>query len=134
MEFNAWYPLFTVAMILSGSVVLVKGLGFLLVSAMKRLMVAWRSTKEWKTPRLSRRLASLAKKPSTALSQEGGGVNPRHPYFSGSMRYLSSPWNTSKDRTYRLLQNPDISFATDRVIPPLLMGLTCRITRPFSVS
>ena len=33
-------------------------------------MAACRSTTEWKTPRLRRRLASLAKKPSTALSQE----------------------------------------------------------------
>lgn len=33
-------------------------------------MAAWRSTTEWKTPRLRRRLASLAEKPSTALSHE----------------------------------------------------------------
>ena len=33
-------------------------------------MVAWRSTIEWKTPRLRRCFASFAKKPSTALSQE----------------------------------------------------------------
>ena len=33
-------------------------------------MAAWRSTIEWKTPRLSRRFDSLAKKASTALSQE----------------------------------------------------------------
>ena len=33
-------------------------------------MAAWRSTSEWNTPRLSRRLVSLAKKPSTAFSQE----------------------------------------------------------------
>ncbi len=33
-------------------------------------MAAWRSTTEWKTPRLRRRFDSLAKKPSTALSQE----------------------------------------------------------------
>jgi hypothetical protein len=57
-------------MILSGSAIQEKGLGFSLVSATKRLMAAWRSTREWKTPRLSRRLASLAKKPSTALSHE----------------------------------------------------------------
>ena len=36
-------------------------------------MAAWRSTREWKTPRLRRRLVSLAKKPSTALSQEARG-------------------------------------------------------------
>ena len=33
-------------------------------------MAAWRSVIERKTPRLSRRLVSLAKKPSTALSHE----------------------------------------------------------------
>ena len=33
-------------------------------------MAAWRSTTERKTPRFKRRLDSLAKKPSTALSQE----------------------------------------------------------------
>jgi hypothetical protein len=32
-------------------------------------MAAYRSTTDWKTPRLSRRLR-VAKKPSTALSQE----------------------------------------------------------------
>ena len=41
-----------------------------MVSATKRLMAAWRSTTERKTPRFKRRLVSLAKKPSTALSQE----------------------------------------------------------------
>jgi len=57
-------------MILSGSAVHVKGFGSALVSARKRLMAAWRSTTERKTPRFKRRLDSLAKKPSTALSQE----------------------------------------------------------------
>ena len=33
-------------------------------------MAACRSTSEWKTPRFRRRRVSLAKKPSTALSQE----------------------------------------------------------------
>src|SRR5271170_282498 len=56
-------------MILSGSAVQVKGLGSLLVSARKRLMAAWRSKIDRNTPRFSRRLVSLAKKPSTALSQ-----------------------------------------------------------------
>ena len=57
-------------MILSGSAVHTKGLGSSLVSFRKRLMAAWRSTIERKTPRLRRRLVNLAKKPSTALSQE----------------------------------------------------------------
>src|SRR6202044_3079492 len=70
MESNAWCPRLTAAMILSGSAVQVKGLGSRLVSATKRLIVAWRSTTHRKTPRFSRRFASLAKKPSTALSHE----------------------------------------------------------------
>src|SRR5512132_1546883 len=37
---------------------------------MKRLIAAWSSMIERKTPRWRRRLVSLAKKPSTALSQE----------------------------------------------------------------
>src|SRR5260221_6234788 len=57
-------------MILSGWAVQTKGFGSWLASAMKRLMAAWRSTIERKTPRLRRRLVSLAKKLSTALSQE----------------------------------------------------------------
>src|SRR6516165_6965142 len=67
---NVWYPRLTAAMILSGSAVHAKGLGSSLVSFRKRLMAAWRSTIERKTPRLRRRLVNLAKKPSTALSQE----------------------------------------------------------------
>src|SRR6266436_2134889 len=57
-------------MILSGSAVHRKGFGSVLVSATKRLMAAWRSTTDRKTPRFNRRFESLAKKPSTALSQE----------------------------------------------------------------
>src|SRR5436853_1057902 len=57
-------------MILSGLAVHVKGFGSALVSARKRLRAAWRSRTEWKTPRFNRRRLSLAKKPSTALSQE----------------------------------------------------------------
>ena len=67
---DAWCPRLTAAMILSGSAVQVKGLGSRLVSATKRLIVAWRSTTHRKTPRFNRRFASLAKKPSTALSHE----------------------------------------------------------------
>ena len=70
MESNTWCPRLTAAMIFSGSAVHVKGFGSALVSARKRLMAAWRSTTERKTPRFKRRLDSLAKKPSTALSQE----------------------------------------------------------------
>ena len=57
-------------MMASGSAVQMKGLGLSLVSARKRLMAAWRSTMPLKAPRLSRCRVNLAKKPSTALSQE----------------------------------------------------------------
>ena len=58
-----------------GRAVHTKGLGSALVSATKRLMAASRSATDRNTPRLRRRFVSLAKKPSTALSQEaeGGG-------------------------------------------------------------
>jgi hypothetical protein len=48
-------------MILSGLAVHAKGFGSALVSATKRLIAAWRSTREWKTPRFNRRWLSLAK-------------------------------------------------------------------------
>jgi hypothetical protein len=61
-------------MILSGSAVHTKGLGWSLVSFRNRLMAAWRSTIDRKTPRLRRRRVSLAKKPSTAFSHMGGVI------------------------------------------------------------
>src|SRR5271166_1914925 len=51
----------TAAMILSGSVVHTKGLASSLVSFGKRLMAAWRSTIEQKTPRLRCRLDSFVR-------------------------------------------------------------------------
>jgi hypothetical protein len=57
-------------MILVGFAVEVKGFGSLLVSATKWSMAPLRSATDRKTPRLSRRRASLAKKPSTALSHD----------------------------------------------------------------
>ena len=47
-----------------------EGFGIVVGIGEKRLMAACSSTIERNTPRLSRRLVSLAKKPSTALSQE----------------------------------------------------------------
>src|SRR5262245_5421280 len=67
---TTWCPRLTAAMILAGSAVQRNGLGSALCSSRNRLMAAWRSASERKTPRISRRLASLAKKPSTALSHE----------------------------------------------------------------
>src|SRR5262249_51495223 len=70
IESNAWCPRLTARIILLGSAVHVKGLGLALCSTTKRLMAACRSTTDTKTPRCNRCLVSLAKKPSTALSQE----------------------------------------------------------------
>ena len=57
-------------MISFGSACQMKGFGVWLCSLMERLMAAWRSTREWKTPCLSLRRVSLAKKPSTAFNHE----------------------------------------------------------------
>ena len=72
----------TAAMILSGSAVHVKGLGIWFVSATKRLMAAWRSTTPLKTPRLRRRLARMAKKPSPG----------------GSPKVTGAPWVLNRSR------------------------------------
>ena len=65
---DTWCPRLTAAMILCGSLVQRKGRGSALASATKRLMADCNSTMEQNTPRSSRRVVSLAKKPSTALS------------------------------------------------------------------
>jgi hypothetical protein len=57
-------------MILSGSAVQVKGFDCLIVSSRKRLIAACKSATDRNTPRFNRRFASVAKKPSTALSQD----------------------------------------------------------------
>ena len=57
-------------MILSGLAVQKKGFGSRFASATYRLMAAWRSTTDRKTPRFRVRLVSVAKKVSTAFSQE----------------------------------------------------------------
>jgi hypothetical protein len=57
-------------MILSGFAVHVKGFDCWLCSSRKRLMAAWRSATDRNTPRFSRRFVSVAKNPSTALSQD----------------------------------------------------------------
>jgi hypothetical protein len=57
-------------MMRSGSAVQVKGFGLWLYSARYRLIAAWRSTIEWKTPRRIRWRVILEKKFSTALSQD----------------------------------------------------------------
>src|SRR5664279_5085089 len=70
MESNTWCPRLTAWIILLGLAVHVKGFGLALCSATKRLIAACRSTIDRKVPRFNRRFVSLAKKPSTALSQD----------------------------------------------------------------
>jgi hypothetical protein len=53
-----------------GSAFQTNGLGARLWASMKPLMAVCKATSECNTPRLSRRLVSLTKKVSTALSQE----------------------------------------------------------------
>lgn len=68
---RAWNPRVRAAMMEWGSARQTKGLASVsLCSATKRLMAACSSATEQKTPLLSRRRESLAKKPSTAFSQE----------------------------------------------------------------
>ncbi len=57
-------------MIAFGSAFQTKGFGFALCVSMKELIACWRSTRELKAPCFSRLRVSLAKKPSTAFSQE----------------------------------------------------------------
>ena len=68
IDSDASFPRLTAASTRFGSAVQTRGFGVEL--ARKRLIATWRSTRELKTPRLRRRLVSLAKKPSTALSQD----------------------------------------------------------------
>jgi hypothetical protein len=70
MESNTWCQRLTARIILSGSAVHVKGFGSALCSTTKRLMASCKSTTDTKTPRFNRRWVSVAKKPSTALSQD----------------------------------------------------------------
>ena len=77
LTLNACFPRPTAVRTRAGLAVHTKRLGLALVSAMKRLMASCRSATERKTPRLRRRVVSLAKKPSTALSQDAEvGVRP----------------------------------------------------------
>ena len=70
MESNTWCPRLTAWIILSGSAVHVKGFGSALCSMTKRLIAACKSKTDRKMPRFNRLFVSLAKKPSTALSQD----------------------------------------------------------------
>src|ERR1700736_4530528 len=70
IDSNFSFPRLTAARTRLGSAVHTKGLGSELVSARKRVMAALRSATDRNTPRRRRRRVSLAKKPSTALSQD----------------------------------------------------------------
>jgi hypothetical protein len=60
----------------------VKGFGSALCSTTKRLIASCKSTTDTKAPRFKRRWVSVAKKPSTALSQDAEvGVKCRRALF-----------------------------------------------------
>ena len=74
--------------------------------ARDRLMACWSETREWNTPRLSRCLLSLARKPLTALIQDAEeGVKVKRPSAGGARAYMfpvkdenvgvSSAWRTA---------------------------------------
>jgi hypothetical protein len=67
---GARFPRLTLRMMPSGPAVQPKGFGSRLVSAIKRLMAAWRSAVPLNAPRLGRRRVSSAKSPSAALIQD----------------------------------------------------------------
>jgi len=70
MDSNTWCPGLTGWIILSGSAVHVKAFGSTLCSTTKPLIAACKSMTDRKTPRFNRLFVSLAKMPSTALSQD----------------------------------------------------------------
>jgi|SRR6185437_5680922 len=105
-ESNTWCARLTAAMILSGSAVQLKGLGASLVSDRKRLIAACRSTIERKAPRLRRRLVSLAKKPSTAFSQDaevGVKWNAQRGWRSSQARTLGCLFGQVEARRWDVL-------------------------------
>src|SRR6202158_2452092 len=80
-----------------------KGLGSELVSARKRLMAACKSATDRKTPRLNRRLVSLAKKPSTALSQDAE-VGVKWNVQRGCRQAIGAPLDACGHITFELYQ------------------------------
>src|ERR1700704_2798104 len=108
MESNTWCPRLTARIILSGSAVHVKGLGSALCSTTKRLMAACKSTTDMKTPRFNRRFVSLAKKPSTALSQEAE-VGVKGKVQRG--KAIGEPSDACGSRSYRRWRGPPFGLA-----------------------
>src|ERR1700751_5056373 len=70
MDSNTWCPRLTAWIILSGSAVQLEGFGSALWSITHRFLAACKSATERKMPRFNLLFVSLAKKPSTALSQD----------------------------------------------------------------
>jgi len=101
IDSNASFPRLKAASTRFGSAVQTKGFGVELVSARNRLIATWRSTRARKTPRLRRRLVSLAKKPSTALSQDAEvGA------FKGSKASMRRAIGTADTRPQRTARPP----------------------------
>src|SRR6202042_1176330 len=113
-------------MILSGSATHSKGLDSALWSSRNRLIAAWRSTTDRKTPRLRRRFVRTAKKPSTALSQEaevGVKWNVQRGWRASHWRTAGCLWSVVvEDRMDRLAGG---DFSLDGVGEPdeLLMAM-----------
>ena len=107
-------PRLTAAMILLGFLVQVKGFGFALMSSRKWWMASLSSWRDRNTPRLRRFLVSLAKKPSTALSQEADvGVkwNKNRGLFVDPFQHLGmlvSSIVVDNDMDRFLLGHPDV--------------------------
>ena len=124
MESNAWYPLLTAAMILSGSAVQEKDLGFSLVSATKRLMAAWRSTREWKTPRLRRRFVSLAMKrygrPVIIVTDKLRSYRAAMKVIGNEARQATSRWlNDRAENSHQPFRRREAATATFRAMKTL---------------
>src|SRR5664279_4042757 len=93
MESNTWCPRLTAWIILSGSAVHVKGFGFALCSMTKRLIAACKSTTDRKMPRFNRCFVSLAKKPSTALSQDADPALTLFLPLARARALMARPWS-----------------------------------------
>ena len=84
-----------------------------LCSAMNRLMAACRSRTEWKAPCLRRRRVSLAKKPSTAFSQE---------LYVGVKWNVQRGWRASQRHTSGVLCDETLSRMAWTILPA---GISC---------
>src|SRR5262245_25935371 len=114
-------------MILSGCAVQRNGFGSWLASSRYRLMAAWRSTTDRNTPRFRRRLVSVAKKVSTALSQEhevGVKWKTKRGHKAAGIREAIEAQLYGWRRQPLRRSQPAASFAAVRIAGPI--GCTCR--------